>query len=223
MKLPAGFQNKLLHNYHELTGLEKIIYRLFIRRTFSPQKRFFFEGILALPGQMYTADRQALYEAILQFAPRYCLEIGTWTGGGSTYFIAKAFETLNKNGKLYTLEADDELFEKARGFYRGRLASTSRFVEFLCGADIGCFRKIIQSYGGLDCCFLDGAEDSNETIAQYEFLKPFFRCGTILMAHDWNTEKMAKLKPLLLGDAQWALVKKIDPPESVGFVIFKHE
>lgn len=41
------------------------------------------------------------------------------------------------------------------------------------------------------------------------------------MAHDWNTEKTAAIKPLILNDRNWQLIEEIKPPLSVGFVIFK--
>lgn len=67
----------------------------------------FFDGDSNLIGQMWLAERQALYEAVLRRKPKRCFEIGTWTGGGSTFFIVSALKEAG-GGRLYTIEADDE-------------------------------------------------------------------------------------------------------------------
>lgn len=219
--ISRNLKAKLNHNYHALSWLEKLVYRLFYRRKMPQVDRFFFEGELGLAGQMYIRDREGLYNTILQFKPRHCLEIGTWTGGGSTFFLAKAFEK-NGMGKLWTLETDPELHRDAIQYYRRHLPTLAPYVEFKQGNDISVFREILENAGGLDCCFLDGAEDSTETINQYHFLQPYLRSGSILIAHDWHTDKMTSLQPLIKADPEWQLVSEIEPPESVGFVVYQH-
>ena len=52
MNLSANIKKKLHHNYHELTDLEKLYYRLVIRPTLATEHRFFFEGAPDIIGQM---------------------------------------------------------------------------------------------------------------------------------------------------------------------------
>ncbi len=220
LTISRDFRAKLGQNYHALTWPERLAYRLWYYRHLSPADRFFFEGERGLAGQMYIRDRAALHETILHFKPRYCIEIGTWTGGGSTFFLADAFRRLG-NGTLFTLESDRYTHDQARRYYRHHLPALDRHINFVHGHDITTFKPVIESFGGLDCCFLDGAEDSTETAEQYKFLEPYFRPGTILMAHDWHTTKTAALRPQITADPHWQLVKEIGAPESVGFVVFK--
>jgi predicted O-methyltransferase YrrM len=213
------FKQKLGQNLHSLTVLEMIIYFLFIRLFWSKERRFFFEGSLPLLGQMYIADRKALYDAIREAKPRHCFEIGTYTGGGSTYFIAKAFED-NGEGKLITMESLPYYYNKAKDYFEKRLPGLNKYVEFILSDKASAFDSYIPE-GGIDCVFLDGAEDAKESLDQFNYFLPHFHSGTVIMMHDWNTEKMALLKPLIASNSRFQIVKEITPPDSVGFAIAK--
>lgn len=219
LRITSNFKEKLTHNFHELTVLEMLLYFICIRIFWSKEKRFFFEGSLPLLGQMYIAERKALFDTIKESKPRHCFEIGTYTGGGSTYFISKAFESIG-SGKLITMEIDPYYYNKAKEYYTKNISAVAKHVEFILGDKAEDFDKIIKSYGGVDCVFLDGAEDSNQTITQYNYFLPYFHKGTILMVHDWNTEKTREMKPALLKNGKWKLLKEIIPPDSVGLVVF---
>lgn len=221
-RITPNFKEKLANNFHELTVLEMLVYLVFIRPFWGKEKRFFFEGSLPLLGQMYITERKLLFDTIKENKPRHCFEIGTYTGGGSTYFLAKAFESIGA-GKLITMEIDPYYYNKAKYYYERKIPSVGKHVEFILGSKAAAFDDVIKSYGGVDCVFLDGAEDGEQTLAQYNYFSPFFHKGTILMVHDWNTEKTRMLKPVLLEDKKWKLIKEIKPPESVGFAIFKYE
>ncbi len=210
-------KEKLIHNFHELTHLEKIFYLFFLRPFWPKEKRFFFEGSLLLPGQMYIEDRKALFNIILEKKPKQCFEIGTYTGGGSTYFLSSAFHKLG-SGKVITMENDVRLFNKAKKYYEKRLVHLKSHIEFVLGENFNCLAPFIEN-GSIDCVFLDGAEDSNQTLEQYNQFLPYFHKGSILIMHDWNTEKTRLLKPLILESQNWKIIKEIQPPESVGFLI----
>ena len=45
---------------------------------------WFYEGCPEVPGQMWYAERKALYETIRRYQPSVVCESGTWRGGGST-------------------------------------------------------------------------------------------------------------------------------------------
>ncbi|MCX6712807.1 MAG: class I SAM-dependent methyltransferase [Candidatus Vogelbacteria bacterium] len=222
MRITAGFNSGLRHNFHELTWLERIAYLIFKRPKLTEQQRFFYEGHWGLRGQMYSAERKCLYDTILNNKPRFCLEIGTYTGGGSTFFLASAFKKVGQ-GKLHTLETEDYFFQKAKKYYLQHLPRLTPFIEFYKGSDIGKFKQLLDENGGCDCALLDGAEDGKETLRQYEFLKPYFRHGSLLIMHDWNTAKTEMIRPAIQNEPRWKLITELRPPESVGMTVFRYE
>lgn len=212
---------KLYHNYHELTPSERQRYTRTDRKVFSPSERFFFEGCLARGGELYMADRKSLYDIVLKYEPAHCLEIGTGGGGGSTFFLAKAFARLGK-GKVITLEIDRH--GVAFQTYQQLLPGLLPFVEFLTGGDPVLFAPFIEDNGGIvDCVFLDGSDFSEEAVAQYEFFKPFFRPGSILMAHDWDGAKMKLLRPIIEASPEWSIKVLLNRPESLGFIVARYQ
>jgi len=214
------YRKKLLHHYDELNRRQKLRYYLTDRFLLSKQDRFFFEGCKGNPGQMFLAERKELYQSILRFKPAHCFEVGTFTGGGSTYFLASAFAKLGR-GKVITMERDVSRYEHAKNFYKTHLQQLMPFVELIRSRRIEDFRAHIDQ-NCVECFFLDGAEDGEETLVQYRFFEPFCRAGTILMAHDWNTEKMRLLRSLLLEPAPcWTLEVELGEPVSPGFVVMR--
>jgi len=216
---PARYADRLLHNFHELSAAERYRYRAIDRLRFGRERRFLFEGCRAIRGQLWVADRRALYETVLRHRPRHCFEIGTWTGGGSTYFLARAFASLGR-GKVITLESDLGLHEAAVAMYRRHLPDLIPYVEFLYGDSPEAFLPFLGETGGVDCCFLDGAEDPAETMAQFTFFDRLFEQGSIVMAHDWETDKATLLRPALEQSDEWTPELRLGPPESVGFAVF---
>jgi len=210
------YSERLLHNFHELDLEERLLYNRKDRIRFTDKEQFFFEGCLDIPGQMYRADRRGLYDAIIKYEPRHCFEIGTGSGGGSTFFLASAFAELGQ-GKIYTLEIDKS--NTALRNYQMFLPNLLPFVEFVIGDSPSLFLPFIED--SVDCIFLDGAEDGRQTLEQYEFFKSFFKSGSVIMAHDWNSEKMRLLKPVLENDPGWEIEVEMDQPESVGFIVVR--
>ena len=94
---------RLRHNYHELSKSQRFMYK-YLYRHFFGKNSFFYEGVLENPGQMYWRERKAIYETIISFKPNRCFEVGTYNGGGSTYFVSSALHH-NNFGKLYTSES----------------------------------------------------------------------------------------------------------------------
>lgn len=221
LRITQDFKKKLAQNFHSLTPLEMIVYLIFVRPFWAKEKHFFFESLsLTIFGQMYIAERMALFNLIKKKKPRHCFEVGTYTGGGSTYFIAKAFESIG-SGKLITLENNPYFYKRAKEYYAKKIPKVAEHVEFLLGDKAQDFDKIIKSYRDVDCVFLDGAEDSNQTLDQYNYFLPYFHEGSILMLHDWNTEKTLKIKPVLEKATNWRKLTELNPPESVGFAVFE--
>jgi predicted O-methyltransferase YrrM len=213
----GNFKEKLYLNYHVFTFVERVYYWMYYRKTLSKEERFFFEGALMIPGQMYAAERKVLYDTIVKYKPRHCFEIGTADGGGSTYFIASAFEKLKK-GKLYTLESYAYLYKKTKRRYNLYLRRLLPFVHFIFGNTTKSFEKYMTEV--VDCLFLDGSDIEKETVDQYYAFLPHFKEGSILMLHDWHTVKTAAIEPILLSDPKWEKVVELKHPVSVGLVVF---
>lgn len=218
--ISRDFIKKLAHNFHELTVLEKVIYLIFLRWFIPTEKRFFFEGSLLVPGQMYIGDRKALFDIVVNNKPKHCYEIGTYTGGGSTYFLASAFHKIGV-GKVITLESDRDSYDRAVAFYQKRLTHLLPYVEFVYGDSFDSFLPHLEKDGSVDCLFLDGAENEEQTKEQYASFSKYIKSGTILMAHDWNTEKMIALRPSIDGDNKWNKIIELNEPQSVGFAVFE--
>jgi predicted O-methyltransferase YrrM len=170
---------------------------------------------------MYKAERKALYNIVKETKPDYCFEIGTYTGGGSTFFLSKALKDNNK-GKLFTTENDEFLYNKAKTRYKKYIKSQYSFIEFILSSSPTVFEKYLKE-NKVNMIFLDGAEDGAQTLEQYNFFRSYFKKGTILALHDWNTEKTIKVKPVILGDNHWIKVTELQQPESIGFAIFRYE
>ena len=167
---------------------------------------------------MYKAERRALYNIVRETKPDYCFEIGTYTGGGSTFFLSKALKD-NGKGKLFTTESDEFLFNKAKARYQKYIKSQYPFIEFIFSSSPAVFEKYLKE-GKVNMILLDGAEDGKQTLEQYNYFLPYFRKDTILMVHDWNSEKTRLVKPVILS-SKWQIITEIEPPLSVGFIIAK--
>lgn len=190
-------------------------------RAFIPRNiRLFYEGCPEVPGQMWYAERKALYETIRRYKPKVVCESGTWLGGGSTYFIAQALYD-NGGGTLHTTETDPEFFAAAIQNYDQYLSRLRPFVEFHLGASLAVYPDILKTLGKVDILLLDGAEDSEATFREFQMFEPFLSPNAIVMAHDWFTEKTARLRPYLENSPEWVLKQQVLPPHSVGFVVFQ--
>ncbi len=170
---------------------------------------------------MYRRERQELFRAVIARRPQACYEIGTGAGGGSTYFLASAFKKLG-HGTLFSLEADAPAHIEAKRRYSGSLRKLRPFVELLHGASPDAFLPSIQAHGScVECFFLDGSNSSEEALSQYNFFLPYVAPGTVLMAHDWDGDKMTALRPIVEGDPRWRQQVRLQSPESVGFVVYE--
>ena len=211
----------VIRSLNAASSRERRLWKLI--RPFVP-KRFgwFYEGCPAVPGQMWYAERKVLYETIRQYRPQVVCESGTWRGGGSTYFIASALRE-NNSGILHTTEANSEFFGEATHSYGTVLSSLLPFVEFHFGESAAVYPPLLPKLGKVDAVLLDGAEDGPQTFQEFQVFEPYLGPGSIVMAHDWNTEKTAVLRPYLEASAEWTLIQLVPPPQSVGFAVFRHK
>ena len=220
--ISRAFKAKLTNNFHTLTPFEMVIYFCCIRPFWSKERRFFYEGSKFLLGQMSIEERKALYQTIVDEKPRQCFEIGTYTGGGSTFFLASGFAK-NGTGTVVTLENSEHHYNKAKNYYAKKIPQINKHVSFVFGSTTDALTQYILPDKKVDCVFFDGAEDGQQTVEQYQFFQPYFKKGSIIMFHDWNTEKTRIVRPLILNDTKWKKLIELNPPVSLGFAAFKNE
>ncbi len=220
--LTRAFGAKLKHNFHTLTALEMLIYFIAIRPFWSTKKRFFFEGSLGLMGQMYSAERKALYETVTTYKPRQCFEIGTYTGGGSTYFLGSAL-IANTSGTLFTIENNTHCYNKAINYFAKKLPDINTHIKFIFSDTPHAFDDLVTIYDKVDFVFFDGAEDGAQTLEQYHYFLPYFKKGSLIAFHDWNTEKTALVRSVVTTNPSWKKITELMPPNSVGMTVFIYE
>lgn len=208
------------HSYHALSPQHQRLWRT-IRWIIPYRLRWFFEGCLQIPGQLWVADRKLLYKTIRQVKPKTVFEVGTWQGGGSTYFISQALYD-NGFGVLHTIEADPQIHAIVQQNYRTYLPHLLQHVEFHSGKAMEVYPHLLRQLGCVDTVFLDGSADPQEAYGEFEMFAPFLHNGGVVLMHDWDNEKMALLRPALERSSQWRIQQTITAPESVGFAVVRH-
>ena len=138
----------------------------------------------SLTGQLFPEERKALYDSIKDCRPEICLECGTWSGLGSTYFLAHALKE-NDFGELHTF--DIKLWEKhgrtpEENLIHFELADRVSFhlEDFTEGVKKLNLNKV-------DFAFLDGPEESDYTLNSFLLLEDLLHQGSVVFVHDWNT------------------------------------
>jgi len=191
-----------------------------IRHLLPSRTRWFVEGNSHIHGQLWYSERKMIYVAVRRYRPESCFEIGTWRGGGSTLFITQALYG-NKRGILHMVEVDPALQQSAKSSYEKYLPELLPFVEFHLGDYRREFVSHLEKMERVDFLFLDGAEDGNQTLAQYKFFDPWLKLGSLLLVHDWLTEKTRLLRLEIEHSGKWAQQRVLLPPVSVGMVLLE--
>jgi predicted O-methyltransferase YrrM len=171
-------------------------------------------------GQMKPAEREAMYNMVVQHRPRRMLEIGTWRGGGSTYILASA--AWHFGGLLDTIECHEPFQADAVRLFEEEFQPLLPHVKFHLGRSEEIIPRLLDQHQGYDFVLLDGAEDAAQTVVEYSLLSPGLRTGSILACHDWKTWKMAELKKLIGRDSSWHEIVSIRDTET-GFQMFERK
>nr|WP_086425286.1 class I SAM-dependent methyltransferase [Nitrospira cf. moscoviensis SBR1015] len=210
----------LRHSYHALSPKDQQIWRI-VRWMIPYRLRWFFEGCLQIPGQLWVADRKMLYRTIRRVKPQTVFEVGTWLGGGSTYFISQALHD-NGFGMLHTIEADAHRHTAAQQNYKAHLPHLVKHVTFHSGKAMEIYPRLLRQLGSIDTVFLDGSADPQEAYGEFEMFAQYLHQGSVVLMHDWDNEKMALLRPAVERSAEWHIEQTITAPQSVGFAIIRH-
>jgi hypothetical protein len=70
--------------------------------------------------------------------------------------------------------------------------------------------------------FLDGAQDAIQTAKEFELFERYLKRGSILIAHDWDNDKMETVRPTIEESPDWLLETRLTAPHSLGFVVFRN-
>jgi predicted O-methyltransferase YrrM len=134
-------------------------------------------------GQLFPDERRAIYESIKTLRPEVCLECGTWSGLGSTYFISHALEE-NGSGHLHTFDIDsvnkNGKTPEDNLFHYGLTSRVSfHLKDFVKGVEELKLEKI-------NFAFLDGPEESKYTLDCLLIIEDLMPIGSTVFIHDWN-------------------------------------
>ncbi len=188
-------------------------------RFLAPRRfRFFYEGHPSFPGQLWYEERKLVYQTVCAQRPRFCYEIGTWRGGGSTYFTACALAS-NGVGVLHTVEIDEALYTEAVANYHRIAPELSRYVNLHCGDYREIYGPILKASPEVDMLFLDGLENADLNEQEFLFFLPYMKKGALIFQHDWNTEKARQVREYLEQSSEWKIIKVLSPPYSPGFAL----
>jgi predicted O-methyltransferase YrrM len=97
-----------------------------------------------------------------------------------------------------------------------------KHVEFHSGKAMEVYPHLLHQLGGIDTVFLDGSADPQEAYGEFEMFAPFLQPGAVVLMHDWDNEKMARLRPALERSSEWQVEQTITAPKSVGFAVVRH-
>lgn len=166
-------------------------------------------------GQLYPEERKLLYDTVRVHKPNSCVELGTWRGMGSTYYTAKALVD-NRRGTIHTFEIDQSLRDQA-------LRNLTDYgVMHVVKSYLGDFITELSLLNiAVDFAFLDGPEDGDYTLRSFNLLNPLMRSGSIIIMHDWKSEKCRLMHELLNTDCGWRIDLVMDTKVGICRIIKK--
>jgi hypothetical protein len=162
-----------------------------------------------MEGQLSIKERRLLYRTIREERPRIVFEIGTWNGGGSTYFLLSALYN-NDRGQLYTTEADKEHYEHAVELYqKGDLAYLGSRVTFYNHRAVDII-NLLSVKSEIDIMLIDGSDDPTMALYEFAYARRHIPIDGLVICHDWGEGKTSKLKPVLENDSDFAIHATVD-------------
>ena len=164
-------------------------------------------------------ENEALYDIVMAARPEVAFEVGTRRGGGSTRFIASAMRA-NGRGMLYTAECDRACYDEAVALFDGPLSGLRPHVTLHHGKSHDIFPRVLEAVPRIDLLFLDGEENSAQTMREIAMFSPKLLPGAYLVCHDWNIHKMAELRPMVEGSREWEPILVVSDTQT-GFAIYR--
>jgi predicted O-methyltransferase YrrM len=159
-----------------------------------------------MEGQLNPEERKIITDRVRDSKPEVALEVGTWLGGGSTLHILKTLEE-NGAGHLWGIEANESIYARMLENIGGagpRIAD--RFTPIFGFSDkvLPDFLKSGELAGRpIGFVFLDGGDNPNEQILEFQLLADAIEVGGVLLSHDAKLRKGKWLVPYLRAHDNW--------------------
>lgn len=162
-----------------------------------------------MEGQLNPEERELLYNTVLDLKPQYCVESGTFKGGGSTYFIATALANIDEWGILHTIEMKQEFLYYAQRLYQYELKHLADFVHFHKGNSLDVLRYLGYMLPRVDFMMLDGGASCHKILYDFALIRDRIPVGGIVAVHDWLGEKCQLIKPVLESDPDFVKIDQV--------------
>jgi predicted O-methyltransferase YrrM len=146
-----------------------------------------------LASSSFAFKGKLLFNVVRFMRPVNCLEIGTgW--GMSAYFILQALESYSANGNLWTIEANDLVYEKSKSILGQRFGER---VSCIHGFSNDRLPEITRHVNRIDFYFHDGGHVFENIVGNFELVKPFLKKSSVLLIDDirWWDRTMRKEDP----------------------------
>jgi predicted O-methyltransferase YrrM len=160
-----------------------------------------------IEGQLSTGERELLFSALTSSSrrPERVIEVGTWLGGGSTLHILRALQA-DGTGHLWGIEYDRNIYDRMIANIRSAIPEALDRFTPLFGKSEEVLPKWLASLppgGTVDFAFLDGGDNPNEQVVEFDLLDPVMPVGSELMSHDALMRKGRWFVPYLQALDHW--------------------
>lgn len=151
-----------------------------------------------MDGQLNELERKKIEQIILENKPQFCIEVGTWYGGGSTKTILTALKK-NNTGFLFGIEYDKSIYKKMVENISSYFPDISNYFKPYFGRSTEAIIQILEEnqLDKIDFVFLDGGNNPNEQIQEFKLLDRLIPIGGFIIAHDVKVRKGKYLKRYL--------------------------
>lgn len=159
-----------------------------------------------MDGQLDKLERSRIEQIILENKPKFCLEVGTWYGGGSTKTILTALKK-NNTGFLFGIEYDKSIYKKMVENISSYFPDINNYFKPYFGRSTEAIKQILEEnqLDKIDFVFLDGGNNPNEQIQEFDFLDRLIPIGGYILAHDVKARKGKYLKNYLRNLSNWEI------------------
>jgi predicted O-methyltransferase YrrM len=161
-------------------------------------------------GEGTAYERFRLFSWVKLASPRLILEVGTGTGATS-FFMAEALKESRPDGIIYTCDP--------RPRHSRQLETDYPNIRFHKDYSTDLIARMILLGEIPEFVFLDGPEDAQLHLNDFQLLDQVLSVGTFFAMHDWEYEpraydgnrsiKSAMLRPYIESNKNWKLIEYV--------------
>lgn len=164
-------------------------------------------------GELSPCEREALYRWVSEIKPKNILEVGTGSGG-STSYMAEAIKDFNIDCTLFTC---DPRRSPAKEFFLNY-----PFVKYHRVISNFLMAEMRSKFINPDFVFFDGSDDPKMALRDFIAFDRTASKGSYFSMHDWECVKASLLKPYIERSRHWHKVEILGNREdSVGLCLYK--